>query len=211
MQPRSYKELPLRVGELGVVHRHEKSGQLHGLMRVRCFTQDDAHIFMTEEQIQDEIQGVVRLPMRFDIDYTGADGERHRPIMIHRVVYGSIERFIGILIEHCAGKFSVWLSPVQVKVLPVSDKYLEYAKEIMQELKSEEIRAELDDRDEKLGYKLREARMDKVPYMIIVGEKEWSNHTISVRRRDAEPEKQDMGEMPLAKLKELLRAAMQAK
>lgn len=293
MQPRSYKELPLRMGELGLVHRHEKSGQLHGLMRVRCFTQDDAHIFMTEEQIQDEIQGVVRLidevyskfgftyeielstrpensigsdaewelatkaleeavkgmnlsytvnegdgafygpkldfhlkdsigrtwqcgtiqldfqlPMRFDIDYTGADGERHRPIMIHRVVYGSIERFIGILIEHYAGKFPVWLSPVQVKVLPVSDKYLEYAKEIMEELKTEEIRAELDDRDEKLGYKIREARMDKVPYMIIVGEKEQNNHTVSVRCRDAEPEKQDMGEMSLAELEKLLKVPM---
>ena len=285
MQPRSYRELPMRVGELGLVHRHEKSGQLHGLMRVRCFTQDDAHIFMTEDQIQDEIQGVVRLidevyskfgftyeielstrpensigsdaewelatealrkaveglgisykinegdgafygpkldfhlkdsigrtwqcgtiqldfqlPMRFDADYVGADGEKHRPIMIHRVVYGSIERFIGILIEHYAGKFPVWLSPVQVKVLTVSDKYLEYAQHIVQELKDKEVRAELDDRNEKLGYKIREARMDKVPYIIIVGEKEQENGTISVRSRDAEEGKQDLGEMQLQEL-----------
>lgn len=290
LQPRSYKELPMRIGELGMVHRHEKSGQLHGLMRVRCFTQDDAHIFMAEEQIQEEIQGVVRLidevysrfgfsyeielstrpdnsigsdadwelatkaleeavsglglsftvnegdgafygpkldfhlrdsigrtwqcgtiqldfqlPMRFQAEYVGADGELHRPIMIHRVIFGSIERFIGILIEHYAGKFPVWLAPVQVKVLPVSDKYLSYAEEITAELKSGEVRAELDGRNEKLGYKIREAQMDKVPYMIIVGEKEQAGHTVSVRCRDAEEGKQDMGEMQLAELLELIR------
>ena len=140
------------------------------------------------------------MPGRFDADYVGADGEKHRPIMIHRVVYGSIERFIGILIEHYAGKFPVWLSPVQVKVLTVSDKYLEYAQHIVQELKDKEVRAELDDRNEKLGYKIREARMDKVPYIIIVGEKEQENGTISVRSRDAEEGKQDLGEMQLPEL-----------
>lgn len=278
----SYRDLPLRMGELGLVHRHEKSGQLHGLMRVRCFTQDDAHIFMREDQVLDEIQGVMRLidevyqkfgfsyeielstrpedsigsdedwelatdaleravqgmnkpyvinegdgafygpkldfhlkdsigrtwqcgtiqldfqlPQRFQIEYVGADGEKHRPIMLHRVVFGSIERFIGILIEHYAGKFPVWLSPVQVKLLPVSEKYSDYAREIALDLRQEKIRAEVDDRDEKLGYKIREARMDKVPYMIIIGEKEKSNKTISVRQRDAEPNKQEMGEMQL--------------
>lgn len=282
MQPRSYKELPLRVGELGLVHRHEKSGQLHGLMRVRCFTQDDAHIFMTTEQMQGEIQGVVRLidevysrfgfphtielstrpensigsdeewekaetvlkkavtelglsytvnegdgafygpkldfhlrdsigrtwqcgtiqldfqlPQRFEIDYIGADGEKHRPVMLHRVVFGSIERFIGILIEHYAGKFPVWLAPVQVKVLPVSDRFLQYANDVSAHLKENGIRTETDARDEKLGYKIREARLDKVPYIIIVGEKEQNSHTISVRQRDGEPDKQDVGEMKL--------------
>lgn len=278
----SYRDLPLRMGELGLVHRHEKSGQLHGLMRVRCFTQDDAHIFMREDQVLDEIQGGMRLidevyqkfgfsyeielstrpedsigsdedwelatdalekavqgmnkpyvinegdgafygpkldfhlkdsigrtwqcgtiqldfqlPQRFQIEYVGADGEKHRPIMLHRVVFGSIERFIGILIEHYAGKFPVWLSPVQVKLLPVSEKYSDYAREIALDLRQERIRVEVDDRDEKLGYKIREARMDKVPYMIIIGEKEKSNKTISVRQRDAEPNKQEMGEMQL--------------
>ncbi|MBO5056407.1 MAG: threonine--tRNA ligase [Lachnospiraceae bacterium] len=282
MQPRSYKELPMRVGELGLVHRHEKSGQLHGLMRVRCFTQDDAHIFMTEEQIVEEIQGVVRLidevyskfgfsyhvelstkpedsvgsdeewelataalenavkemnidytvnegdgafygpkldfhlrdsigrtwqcgtiqldfqlPQRFEAEYMGADGKKHRPIMIHRVVFGSIERFIGILIEHYAGKFPVWLAPVQVKILPVSDKHLQYGKEVMEALKRQNIRVEMDERDEKLGYKIREARLDKVPYMIILGEKEQAAQNVSVRCRDAEEKQQDMGAMPL--------------
>lgn len=282
MEPRSYKDLPMRLGELGMVHRHEKSGQLHGLMRVRCFTQDDAHIFMTQEQITQEIQNVVRLidevysrfgfpysvelstkpedsigseeewdlattaledamkvmdmdyhvnegdgafygpkldfhlkdsigrtwqcgtiqldfqlPQRFDAEYVGADGQKHRPIMIHRVVFGSVERFIGILIEHYAGKFPVWLAPVQVKILPVSDKYLRYANEVAEKLKKYGIRVETDERDEKLGYKIREARLDKVPYMIIVGEKEEAAKTISVRQRDAEKDKQDMGEMLL--------------
>ncbi len=288
-QPRSYKELPLRVGELGLVHRFEKSGQLHGLMRTRCFTQDDAHIFMTKEQVQDEICGVMKLidkvyarfgfsyeielstrpensigsdeewelathalqaaaqnmgkayivnegdgafygpkldfhlkdsigrtwqcgtiqldfqlPKRFGVEYMGADGQKHRPIMLHRVVFGSIERFIGILIEHFTGNFPVWLSPVQVRVLFVSDKYLPYAQNILQELKGSGIRVEIDERDEKLGYKIREARMDKVPYMVIVGEKEQKQHTVSVRQRDAEPQKQDMGEMAPARLISLI-------
>lgn len=269
MQPHSYRELPIRMGELGLVHRHEKSGQLHGLMRVRCFTQDDAHIFMTREQITDEIKGVVRLidevyskfgfkyhvelstrpensmgsdedwevathglqsalddlqmeyvvnegdgafygpkidfhledsigrtwqcgtiqldfqlPQRFEAEYVGADGEKHRPIMIHRVVFGSIERLIGILIEHYAGKFPLWLAPVQAKILLVSDVYTDYAKEVLEELRSAGIRVELDDRNEKLGYKIREAQMDKVPYMLIVGQKEKDENQVSVRSRD---------------------------
>ena len=269
-QPRSYRDLPLRIGELGLVHRHEKSGQLHGLMRVRCFTQDDAHIFMTQEQITDEIKGVMRLinevyskfgfiyhvelstrpensigsdedwelatqglrkaleeigmeyvvnegdgafygpkidfhledslgrtwqcgtiqldfqlPMRFEAEYMGADGEKHRPIMIHRVVYGSIERFIGILIEHYAGKFPLWLAPVQVKVLPISEKFFGYAGDILQSLKAAGIRCEMDNRDEKIGYKIRSAQMEKVPYMLIVGQKEEESQTVSVRSREA--------------------------
>lgn len=268
-QPRSYRDLPLRIGELGLVHRHEKSGQLHGLMRVRCFTQDDAHIFMTQEQITDEIKGVMRLinevyskfgfiyhvelstrpensigsdedwelatqglrkaleeigmeyvvnegdgafygpkidfhledslgrtwqcgtiqldfqlPMRFEAGYMGADGEKHRPIMIHRVVYGSIERFIGILIEHYAGKFPLWLAPVQVKVLPISEKFFGYAGDILQSLKAAGIRCEMDNRDEKIGYKIRSAQMEKVPYMLIVGQKEEESQTVSVRSRE---------------------------
>ena len=285
----SYRDLPLRMGELGLVHRHEKSGQLHGLMRVRCFTQDDAHIFMREDQITDEIQGVMRLidevyqkfgfsyeielstrpensigsdeewelatnalekavqgmnrpyvinegdgafygpkldfhlkdsigrtwqcgtiqldfqlPQRFHIEYIGEDGEKYRPIMLHRVVFGSIERFIGILTEHYAGKFPAWLSPVQVKILPISDKYIDYAKEVEIFLKEKKIRTELDDRDEKLGYKIREARIDKVPYMLIIGDKEQRNRTVSVRKRDAEPDKQDMGEIQLDKVVETI-------
>ena len=267
-QPRSYRDLPLRIGELGLVHRHEKSGQLHGLMRVRCFTQDDAHIFMTQEQITDEIKGVMRLinevyskfgfiyhvelstrpensigsdedwelatqglrkaleeigmeyvvnegdgafygpkidfhledslgrtwqcgtiqldfqlPMRFEAEYMGADGEKHRPIMIHRVVYGSIERFIGILIEHYAGKFPLWLAPVQVKVLPISEKFFGYAGDILQSLKAAGIRCEMDNRDEKIGYKIRSAQMEKVPYMLVVGDKEAEDGTVAVRAR----------------------------
>ena len=285
----SYRDLPLRMGELGLVHRHEKSGQLHGLMRVRCFTQDDAHIFMREDQVMDEIQGVMRLidevyqrfgfsyeielstrpensigsdedwqlatealekavqgmhksyvinegdgafygpkldfhlkdsigrtwqcgtiqldfqlPQRFQIEYVGADGEKHRPIMLHRVVFGSMERFIGILIEHYAGKFPVWLSPVQVKILPVSERYAAYAREVEMALREEKIRAEIDDRNEKLGYKIREARMEKVPYMIIVGEKEEKHHSISVRQRDAQTDQQEMGEMQLDRFVELI-------
>ena len=284
-QPRSYRELPLRLGELGLVHRNEKSGTLHGLMRVRAFTQDDAHIFMTEDQIIDEIQNVARLidevyarfgfvytvelstrpensigsdedwelattalakamdainvpysindgdgafygpkldfhlrdsigrtwqcgtiqldfqlPQRFGAEYIGADGEKHRPIMIHRVLFGSIERFMGILIEHYAGKFPVWLAPVQVKILPVSDKYMDYAQEITNKLKAHHIRLEIDKRDEKLGYKIRDARLDKVPYMIILGEKELANGSVSVRQRDAADDKQDMGEMSVEEL-----------
>ena len=267
-EPRSYRDLPLRMGELGLVHRHEKSGQLHGLMRVRCFTQDDAHIFMTPEQIKDEIKSVAnlidsvyklfgfkyyvelstrpedsmgsdedwevatdglrnaldelgldyvvnegdgafygpkidfhlvdaigrtwqcgtiqldfQLPQRFELEYIGADGEKHRPIMIHRVVFGSIERFIGILIEHFAGAFPTWLAPVQVKVLPISDKYLDYAQKVKAELDEAGIRAELDTRSEKIGYKIREAQKNKIPYMLVVGQKEEENNLVAVRSR----------------------------
>ena len=269
-EPRSYRDLPLRVGELGLVHRHEKSGQLHGLMRVRCFTQDDAHIFMTPDQIKDEIKGVValinevyslfgfeyhvelstrpedsmgsdedwemateglrsaldeiglpyvvnegdgafygpkidfhledsigrtwqcgtiqldfQLPLRFNCEYIGADGEKHRPIMIHRVAFGSIERFIGILIEHFAGAFPTWLSPVQVKVLPISDKYMEYGEKVKAALEAANIRTEIDTRAEKIGYKIREARLQKIPYMLVVGAKEEEENTVSVRSRFA--------------------------
>ena len=269
-EPRSYRDLPLRMGELGLVHRHEKSGQLHGLMRVRCFTQDDAHIFMTPEQIKEEIKGVAtlinevytlfgfkyhvelstrpedsmgsdedwelateglrsaleelglpyvvnegdgafygpkidfhledcigrtwqcgtiqldfQLPQRFELEYTGADGEKHRPIMIHRVVFGSIERFIGILIEHFAGAFPTWLAPVQVKVLPISDKYAEYASKVYEALNAAGIRAEMDTRSEKIGYKIREAQTHKIPYMLVVGQKEEEENTVSVRSRFA--------------------------
>lgn len=269
-EPRSYRDLPLRLGELGIVHRHEKSGQLHGLMRVRCFTQDDAHIFMRPDQIKDEIKGVValinevysllgfkyhvelstrpddsmgsdedwematdalrdalndlgldyvvnegdgafygpkidfhledclgrtwqcgtiqldfQLPQRFELEYTGADGEKHRPIMIHRVAFGSIERFIGILIEHFAGAFPTWLSPEQVRVLPISDKYLDYANEVLDELKKSGIRASVDSRAEKIGYKIRQSRLEKVPYMLVVGAKEQEEKTVSVRSRFA--------------------------
>ena len=264
----SYKDLPLRMGELGLVHRHELSGALHGLMRVRCFTQDDAHIFMTREQIKDEIKGVVQLidsvystfgfeyhielstqpedsmgakedwdiatealrnaitelgydyevnegdgafygpkldfhltdclgrtwqcgtiqldfqlPERFELEYIGADGEKHRPIMIHRVVFGSIERFIGILTEHFAGAFPTWLAPVQVKFLPIADRHADYAREIMEKLEAKGIRSELDDRSEKTGFKIRAAQMEKVPYMIIVGDKDVEAGTVSVRSR----------------------------
>ena len=269
-EPRSYRDLPLRMGELGLVHRHEKSGQLHGLMRVRCFTQDDAHIFMTPEQIKDEIKGVAglinevyslfgfqyhvelstrpedsmgsdedwematdalrsaldelqlpyvvnegdgafygpkidfhlvdcigrtwqcgtiqldfQLPQRFELEYVGADGEKHRPIMIHRVVFGSIERFIGILIERFAGAFPTWLAPVQVKVLPISDKYMDYAQSVLNKLTEAGIRAEVDTRAEKIGYKIREAQTAKIPYMLVVGQKEEEENTVSVRSRAA--------------------------
>ena len=266
----SYKELPIRVAELGLVHRHERSGTLHGLMRVRCFTQDDAHLFIAPEQITDEIKGVIRLvdevyskfgfkyhvelstrpensmgsdedwdlatnglitalkdagleyivnegdgafygpkidfhledsigrtwqcgtiqldfqlPQRFDMTYVGTDGEKHRPIMIHRVVFGSVERFIGILTEHFAGKFPVWLSPVQAKVLSVSEKTFDYASDVAAKLKSAGIRVELDNRDEKIGYKIREAQLEKVPYMLVLGEKEGDDGTVvTVRCRD---------------------------
>ena len=267
-EPRSYRDLPLRMGELGIVHRHEKSGQLHGLMRVRCFTQDDAHIFMTPEQIRDEIKNVAglinqvyslfgfkyhvelstrpedsmgsdedwelatnslqgalddlgldyvinegdgafygpkidfhlvdaigrtwqcgtiqldfQLPQRFELEYIGADGEKHRPIMIHRVCFGSIERFIGILIEHFAGAFPTWLAPVQVKVLPISEKYEEYAKSVKEALDAADIRAEIDLRSEKIGYKIREAQGQKIPYMLVVGQKEQADGTVAVRSR----------------------------
>ena len=267
-EPRSYRDLPIRMGELGLVHRHEKSGQLHGLMRVRCFTQDDAHIFMTPEQIRDEIKGVAKLidevyklfgfkyhvelstrpedsmgsdedwnmatdalqgalddlglpyvvnegdgafygpkidfhledsigrtwqcgtiqldfqlPLRFELDYIGADGEKHRPIMIHRVAFGSIERFIGILIEHFAGAFPLWLAPEQVRVLAISDKHLGYASEVLQKLKAVGIRATIDTRSEKIGYKIREAQLKKIPYMLILGDKESESGTVAVRSR----------------------------
>lgn len=276
MKPRSWRDLPMRIGELGLVHRHEKSGALHGLMRVRCFTQDDAHIFMTPEQIPEEIKRVVRLidevyaefgfsyhvevstrpehsigkdeewematrglkdalddlgmpyvinegdgafygpkidfhlkdslgrtwqcgtiqldfqlPQRFSAEYIGTDGKRHRPIMIHRVVFGSIERFIGILIEHFAGKFPLWLSPVQVKVLTISDKHIEYARTVEEFLRKEGVRCELDARDEKIGYKIRSARTERIPYILIAGEKEIQNKSVSVRGR----EEGDLGSM----------------
>ena len=268
-EPRSYRDLPLRIGELGLVHRHEKSGQLHGLMRVRCFTQDDAHIFMTQDQITDEIKGVTRLinevysqfgfdyfvelstrpedsmgsdedwematnglrnaldemglkyivnegdgafygpkidfhlrdsigrtwqcgtiqldfqlPQRFEAEYVAEDGTKKRPIMIHRVCFGSIERFIGILIEHFAGKFPVWLAPVQVKVIPVSEKSMEYAQGVYDQLKAAGIRTELDRKDEKVGYKIRQAQLEKVPFMLVLGEKEAAEGKITVRSRD---------------------------
>lgn len=285
LEPRSYRQLPMRIGELGVIHRNEKSGTLHGLMRVRCCTQDDAHIFMTPEQVQDEIKGVVRLidevysafgfkyhvelstrpensigndeewematggltsalddlglpyavnegdgafygpkidfhledsigrtwqcgtiqldfqlPQRFEAEYTGEDGKKHRPIMIHRVIFGSIERFMGILIEHYAGKFPLWLSPVQVKVLSISDKYADYAKETETTLKKEGLRCETDGRAEKIGFKIREAQLEKVPYMLIVGEKEAENGSVSVRSRDHG----DLGNMPISRFLQIL-------
>ncbi|MDO5299763.1 MAG: threonine--tRNA ligase [Clostridia bacterium] len=271
-QPHSYRELPMRVGELGLVHRHELKGALHGLFRVRCFTQDDAHIFMRPDQIRDEIVGVVHLinevytkfgfdyfvelstrpedsmgsdedweaatnglrqalealnmpyivnegdgafygpkidfhlrdclgrtwqcgtiqldfqmPLNFGLEYVDEDGTRKRPIMIHRVCFGSIERFIGILTEHFAGKFPLWLAPVQVKVLPVSDKSMEYAQKISDALRAQKVRCELDTRNEKIGYKIREARqVDRVPYMLIIGEKEVASGTVSVRDRETD-------------------------
>ncbi|MBP3921767.1 MAG: threonine--tRNA ligase [Ruminiclostridium sp.] len=267
-KPRSYRELPIRMGELGLVHRHEKSGALHGLMRVRCFTQDDAHIFMMQDQIIDEIKGVVKLidevytlfgfkyhvelstqpedsmgskedwdiateglknaleelnlpyvinegdgafygpkidfhledslgrtwqcgtiqldfqlPLRFDIDYTGADGEKHKPIMIHRVVFGSIERFIGILTEHFAGAFPLWLSPVQVELMPIADRHNEFTEKVANELKKFGIRVDIDSRSEKIGFKIREAQLQKVPYMLVIGDKEVETGNVSIRCR----------------------------
>ena len=264
----SYRDLPQRMGELGLVHRHELSGALHGLMRVRCFTQDDAHIFMTPEQIESEIEGVVRLidkvykifgfsyklelstrpedsmgtdeqwematnalkkaldtlgkdyeinegdgafygpkidfhledslgrtwqcgtiqldfqmPERFDLTYVGADGEKHRPVMIHRVVFGSIERFIAILTEHFAGAFPTWLAPVQVKVLPISGNFQQYAEEVTEKLCNAGLRVELDDRNEKIGYRIREAQLQKTPYMLVLGEKEQQSQLVAVRHR----------------------------
>ena len=277
-EPHSYRDLPLRVGELGLVHRHELSGALHGLFRVRCFTQDDAHIFMTREQMESEIQNVVRLfdevynvfglkytvelstmpedhigtveeweanqeilkkaitgmgkdyvinegdgafygpkldfhiedclgrtwqcgtiqldsqlPERFNLEYTGEDGQKHRPVMIHRVVFGSIERFIGVITEHFAGAFPLWLTPVQVKVLPVTDRAHEYAKGLTQKLVDAGIRAEDDDRNEKIGKKIREATLEKIPYMLVVGDRDMENGTVSVRTRKGE----DLGAMTM--------------
>ena len=274
----SYKELPIRTGELGLVHRHEMSGALNGLFRVRCFTQDDAHIFMMPKQITSEIIGVMnlidevykqfgfdyhvelstrpensmgtdeqwematngliealkqknmkyeinegdgafygpkidfhikdclgrswqcgtiqldfQLPERFDLTYIGEDGERHRPVMLHRVIFGSIERFIGILTEHFAGAFPVWLSPVQVKILPIADAHVEYAEKVKRELEKIDVRVEIDDRNEKIGYKIREAQLGKIPYMLVVGDKEKEADTVGVRSR----ENGDIGAMPI--------------
>jgi len=277
----SYRDLPIRLGELGLVHRHEMSGVLHGLMRVRCFTQDDAHIFMMPSQIEEEIIGVIdlvdyfykifgfeynvelstrpedsmgsdelweqatdalqkalekkgmpykinegdgafygpkidfhlndslgrtwqcgtiqldfQMPERFDLTYIGSDGEKHRPVMIHRVIFGSIERFIGILIEHYAGTFPVWLAPVQARILPISEKHMDYARKVNYLLEEAGIRAELDERNEKIGYKIREAQVQKIPYMLIVGDKEADENTVSVRVR----EKGDIGQKSLETL-----------
>lgn len=285
MEPRSYRDLPMRMGELGIIHRNEKSGTLHGLMRVRCATQDDAHIFMTPEQIPEEIKGVAKLidefyskfgfsyhvelstrpknsigsdedwelataglknalddlklpyvinegdgafygpkidfhledsigrtwqcgtiqldfqlPQRFEAEYIGPDGEKHRPIMIHRVVFGSLERFMGVLIEHFAGKFPLWLSPVQVKILPISDKFAAYARSVEDALKKAGFRCEVDVRSEKIGYKIRQARMERVPYMLVVGEKECEEGSVSVRKRD----EGDIGSMSVEQLLEML-------
>lgn len=286
MEPRSYKDLPMKLGELGIVHRHEKSGQLHGLMRVRCFTQDDAHIFMTREQITDQIMGVVRLidevytlfgfkyhvelstmpedhlgsledwematnglkkaldelnmpyvinegdgafygpkidfhledsigrtwqcgtiqldfqlPMRFGAEYTGADGQKHQPIMIHRVAFGSIERFIGILTEHYAGKFPLWLAPVQVSILPIADRHNEFCEKVKAALNAVGIRVEMDTRSEKIGFKIREATMQKVPYMLVIGDNEVESGKVSVRTRSGE----DAGTMTIDELCAMLK------
>ncbi len=285
MESRSYREFPMRISELGLIHRNEKSGTLHGLMRVRCCTQDDAHIFITPEQIQNEIKNVVhlidevysdfgfkyhvelstrpensigsdedwematnglknalddlklpyivnegdgafygpkidfhledsigrtwqcgtiqldfQLPQRFEAEYIGKDGNKHRPIMIHRVVFGSIERFLGILIEHFAGKFPLWLSPVQIKILPISDKYINYAKEIESILKKEGLRCEVDEKTEKIGYKIRTAQLEKIPYMLIIGEKELKTNLVSARKRDDG----DLGNMSIEQFLEIL-------
>ena len=284
-KPHSYRDLPERIAELGLVHRHELSGALHGLMRVRCFTQDDAHIFMTPDQIESEIEGVVRLidrfykvfgfkyklelstrpedsmgtdeqweaatnalkralevlgkeyevnegdgafygpkidfhledslgrtwqcgtiqldfqmPERFDLTYVGQDGEKHRPVMIHRVVFGSIERFIAILTEHYAGAFPLWLAPVQVMIVPISENQSEYAHEVCDKLVSLGIRAEVDDRNEKMGYRIREAQLQKIPYMLVLGEKEKESGNVAVRNR----KKGDLGVMSFEQLADKL-------
>ena len=278
LEPHSYKELPLRFGELGLVHRHELSGALHGMFRVRCFTQDDAHILLAPEQIKDEVIRIAKLfdevyslfglpykielstmpedhigsvedwdiatsaladaitsigkeytvnpgdgafygpkldfhiqdslgrtwqcgtiqldyqlPGRFDLEYTGADGEKHCPVMIHRVVFGSIERFIGIITEHFAGAFPVWLSPVQVKVMPITDRTSDYAKDVAAKLSAAGVRVETDLRNEKIGYKIREAQMQKTPYMLVIGDREAESGAVAVRTRSGE----DLGAMPL--------------
>ena len=278
LEPHSYKELPLRFGELGLVHRHELSGALHGMFRVRCFTQDDAHILLAPEQIKDEVIRIAKLfdevyslfglpykielstmpedhigsvedwdiatsaladaitsigkeytvnpgdgafygpkldfhiqdslgrtwqcgtiqldyqlPGRFDLEYTGADGEKHCPVMIHRVVFGSIERFIGIITEHFAGAFPVWLSPIQVKVMPITDRTSDYAKDVAAKLSAAGVRVETDLRNEKIGYKIREAQMQKTPYMLVIGDREAESGAVAVRTRSGE----DLGAMPL--------------
>ena len=277
--PHSYRDLPLRMAELGLVHRHEMSGALHGLFRVRCFTQDDAHIFMTPDQMKDEIKNVVKLfdeiystfgltyqielstmpedhmgdekdwkfaedtlqaaitemgkdfvinagdgafygpkldfhladslgrtwqcgtiqldfqmPERFDLEYVGEDGEKHRPVMIHRALLGSIERFIGVITEHFAGAFPAWLSPVQVKLLPVTDRAMDYAKNVAAQLDSQGFRVEVDGRNEKIGKKIREATLEKIPFMLVVGDRDMEAGTVSVRTRTGE----DLGAMSLA-------------
>ena len=291
-QPHSYRDLPLRVGELGLVHRHELSGALHGLFRVRCFTQDDAHLFMTPDQLKDEIKGVVRLfdevysvfglpykielstmpedhigtveqwehnqdilkeaitemgkdfevnegdgafygpkldfhladslgrtwqcgtvqldsqlPERFELEYTGEDGEKHRPVMLHRVVLGSIERFIGVITEHFAGAFPAWLAPVQVKVLPVTDRAAEYADQVAAQLDGQGFRVEVDHRSEKIGKKIREATLEKVPYMLVVGDRDMENGTVSPRHRTGE----DLGGMSLEQFTALLKEEVDSK
>ena len=278
-EPHSYRDLPLRMAELGLVHRHEMSGALHGLFRVRCFTQDDAHIFMTPDQMKDEIKNVVKLfdeiystfgltyqielstmpedhmgdekdwkfaedtlqaaitemgkdfvinagdgafygpkldfhladslgrtwqcgtiqldfqmPERFDLEYVGEDGEKHRPVMIHRALLGSIERFIGVITEHFAGAFPAWLSPVQVKLLPVTDRAMDYAKNVAAQLDSQGFRVEVDGRNEKIGKKIREATLEKIPFMLVVGDRDMEAGTVSVRTRTGE----DLGAMSLA-------------
>ena len=291
-EPHSYRDLPLRMAELGLVHRHEMSGALHGLFRVRCFTQDDAHIFMTPAQMKDEIKNVVKLfdeiystfglsyqielstmpddhmgdekdwrfaedtlqaaitemgkdfvinagdgafygpkldfhladslgrtwqcgtiqldfqmPERFELEYIGEDGERHRPVMIHRALLGSIERFIGVITEHFAGAFPAWLSPVQVKILPVTDRAAEYAKSAAAQLDSEGFRVEVDSRNEKVGKKIREATLEKIPYMLVVGDRDMEAGTVSVRTRAGE----DLGAMSLADFGAMLRGVVDSK
>ena len=291
-EPHSYKELPLRVGELGLVHRHELSGALHGLFRVRCFTQDDAHIFMTWDQMLDEIKNVVRLfdevytvfglsyqievstmpedhmgekevwdfatdtlkkaceemgknyvinegdgafygpkldfhisdslgrtwqcgtiqldmqlPERFELEYTGPDGEKHRPVMIHRVVFGSLERIIGVITEHFAGAFPLWLSPVQVKILPVTDRAADYADRVREKLDQAGFQVETDSRSEKLGYKIREAQSMKIPYMVIVGDQDMANQTVSVRHRSGT----DLGAMSYEAFEKMLKEEQDSK
>ncbi len=291
-EPHSYRDLPLRMAELGLVHRHEMSGALHGLFRVRCFTQDDAHIFMTPDQMKDEIKGVVKIfdeiystfgltyqielstmpedhmgdekiwhfaeetlqaaiqemgkdfilnpgdgafygpkldfhladslgrtwqcgtiqldfqmPERFDLEYVGEDGEKHRPVMIHRALLGSIERFIGVITEHFAGAFPVWLSPVQVKVLPVTDRAAEYADQVAAQLTENSFRVEVDHRNEKIGKKIREAQLEKTPYMLVVGDRDMENGTVSPRHRAAG----DLGAMSLADFQAKLRREVDEK
>ena len=291
-EPHSYRDLPLRVGELGLVHRHELSGALHGLFRVRCFTQDDAHLFMTPDQLKDEIKNTVKLfdevysvfqlpyqielstmpedhigtveqwehnqnilkeaitemgkefivnegdgafygpkldfhladslgrtwqcgtiqldsqlPERFELEYVGEDGERHRPVMLHRVVLGSIERFIGVITEHFAGAFPAWLAPVQVKVLPVTDRAAAYAGQVAEALDAQGFRVEVDHRSEKIGKKIREATLEKIPYMLVVGDRDMENGTVSPRHRTGE----DLGGMSLEQFAALLRDEVDSK
>ncbi len=292
LEPHSYRELPLRYGEMGLVHRHELSGALHGMFRVRCFTQDDAHILLAPEQIKDEVVRIAQLfdevynlfglpytielstmpedhigsvedwdvatkalsdaiesigktyvinegdgafygpkldfhiedclgrtwqcgtiqldyqlPGRFNLEYTGADGEKHTPVMIHRVVFGSIERFIGVITEHFAGAFPTWLAPVQVKVLPLTDRTLQASKDIAAQLSKDGVRVEVDDRNEKLGYKIREAQLQKVPYMLVIGDRDVENGVVSVRSRS----KGDLGAMPLDQFQAMVKEEIDTK